>query len=47
MMHSAAMKLSQAQFDLYTNAMIDLLLDPLFLSKIKEAQEAAKAIKEV
>lgn len=46
-MHSAAMKLCKADFDLYTNAMIDLLEDPLFLCKIKDAQEAAKIIKEV
>lgn len=46
-MHSASMKLSQQDFQTHTNAMIDLLTDPLFICTDQKAQDASKAIKEV
>ena len=46
-MHSATMQLNDNDFIAYTDTMIDLLLDPGTLSKTKDAQDAAKNIKEV
>ena len=46
-MHSASMKMSNADFLVYTDAMIALLQDPLFMDKIEEAQNAVKEIQKV
>ena len=46
-MHSASMKISEADFISYTTSMIGLLEDPLFLCHIQEAQIASSTIKEV
>ena len=46
-MHSASMKMSNADFLKHTDAMIDLLKDPLFMDKIEEAQNAVKEIQKV
>ena len=46
-MHSAEMKLSPAELQDITNAMLDLLEDQLVMCNIQEAQEAASSIKEV
>ena len=41
------MKMTKADFDASTKAMIDLLEDPFFLCRDKDAQDAVTAIKEV
>ena len=46
-MHSASMKMSNADFLAHTDAMIALLQDPLFIDKIKEAQDVVKEIQKV
>ena len=46
-MHSASMKMTDAEFLSHTKAMEDLLLDPLFMDKLQEAQDAAKEIQKV
>lgn len=46
-MHSASMKLSQNDFMLFTDAMIDLLEDKLVLIGMADAIEAVKRIREV
>ena len=46
-MHSASMKMSNADFLVHTDAMIALLQDPLFMDKIEEAQNAVKEIQKV
>ena len=46
-MHSAAMRITELEFMTYTNYMIGLLEDPLFMCFIPEAQLASSTIKEV
>ena len=46
-MHSAFMKMSNADFLVHTDAMIALLQDPLLIDKIEEAQNAVKEIQKV
>lgn len=46
-MHSASMKMSIADFVFYTDSMIDLLGDPLYLSDDKEAKDSVQKIKEI
>ena len=46
-MHSAFMKLSAPDFQSQSDAMVELLEDPLFLCTLQDAKEAALAIKEV
>ena len=41
------MKMTKADFDASTQTMIDLLEDPFFLCREKDAQAAVTAIKEV
>lgn len=46
-MHSTAMKMSIADFQMYTGSMIDLLEDGVVIRYTKEAYEAVRKIKEV
>ena len=46
-MHSASMKMTNAEFLAHTDTMIALLLDPLFMDKMQEAKDAAKEIQKV
>ena len=46
-MHSATMKMSEAEFITYAEAMKGLLDDPLFMCHIPDAKNASNTIKEV
>ena len=46
-MHSASMKMSNPDFLAHTDAMIALLQGPLFMDKIKEAQDAVQGYKKL